>query len=96
MNCDEKSVSKSRWLTMLHIAGFGYSSFFDRLRDFNGPIGLDEFSGGLFDFHQPLVNQPGEEWQYGVCLSLYSSSPFSSSSFPPLPANAHINPTSKP
>ena len=48
------------------IAGFGYSFFNKKLRDFNGPIGYDEFSGSIKDIQQPLVHQPGEGWQYGV------------------------------
>jgi hypothetical protein len=36
------------------------------LRDYSYPTGYDEFSGHFSDFQQPLVNQPGEVWEYGV------------------------------
>jgi hypothetical protein len=42
-------------------AGFGYAFFDDRLNDWAGPLGIDEFSGSYHDYlSQPLVNQPGE------------------------------------
>ncbi|RQM06509.1 hypothetical protein DH86_00003691 [Scytalidium sp. 3C] len=47
-------------------SGFGYAFFNDRLRDYNKPVGYDEFSGQKYDMLQPLVNQPGEAWEYGV------------------------------
>lgn len=47
-------------------AGFGYTFFNERLRDFSAPIGFDEFSGNIKDMLQPLVHQPGEGWEYGV------------------------------
>lgn len=48
-------------------AGFGYSFFDQRLNDWAGPLGLDEFSGSYHDYlSQPLVNQPGERWEYGI------------------------------
>ena len=48
-------------------AGFGYSFFDSRLNDFYGQTGLDEFSGNPYDYlSQPLVNQPGEQWEYGI------------------------------
>lgn len=50
-----------------HSAGFGYTFFHEGLRDHSKPIGYDEFSGHLKDLIQPLVHQPGEGWQYGVC-----------------------------
>ncbi|KAF2188892.1 beta-lactamase/transpeptidase-like protein [Zopfia rhizophila CBS 207.26] len=49
-----------------HTAGFGYTFFNTKLRDFSHPIGFDEFSGSLKDMIQPLVHQPGEGWEYGV------------------------------
>lgn len=48
------------------LAGFGYTFFNERLRDFSHPIGFDEFSGHIKDILQPLVFQPGEGWEYGV------------------------------
>lgn len=48
------------------IAGFGYAFMHENLRDYGRPAGYDEFSGHLSDFKQPLMNQPGEVWEYGV------------------------------
>lgn len=49
------------------IAGFGYSFFDKRLNDFYGAVGINEFSGLKHDYlSQPLVNQPGEAWEYGI------------------------------
>jgi len=51
----------------LNPAGFGYSFFDQRLVDWAGAQGLDEFSGSFHDYlSQPLVNQPGERWEYGI------------------------------
>jgi hypothetical protein len=43
-------------------AGFGYSFLNKKLEKYN----YNEFSGLAQDFHQPLVNQPGERFEYGV------------------------------
>jgi hypothetical protein len=48
------------------IAGFGYTFFNEKLRDYSKPVGYDEFSGHIYDMMQPLVHQPGEKWEYGV------------------------------
>ena len=59
---------------MYFVAGFGYSFFDSRLNDYYQPFGLDEFSGYYHDtVSQPLVNQPGEMWQYGVNIDWLSS-----------------------
>jgi len=48
-------------------AGFGYAFFDARLNDFYAQVGLDEFSGLPYEYlSQPLVNQPGEQWEYGI------------------------------
>jgi CubicO group peptidase (beta-lactamase class C family) len=48
-------------------AGFGYAFFDARLNDFYAQTGLDEFSGLPYEYlSQPLVNQPGEQWEYGI------------------------------
>jgi hypothetical protein len=51
------------------VAGFGYAFFHEELREYNKGIGYDEFSGKFYDINQPLVQQPGEGWQYGVSPS---------------------------
>ncbi|RDK37748.1 hypothetical protein M752DRAFT_270574 [Aspergillus phoenicis ATCC 13157] len=47
-------------------AGFGYSCPNHALRDYGRPAGYDEFSGCFVDFMQPLVNQPGDVFEYGI------------------------------
>ncbi|OGE51217.1 hypothetical protein PENARI_c014G10445 [Penicillium arizonense] len=63
-------VDKERGITLRmllsHTAGFGYSFMNPKLREYSRPIGYNEFSGYLRDFQQPLVNQPGEAWEYGI------------------------------
>lgn len=63
---DKKRKITLRML-LTHTAGFGYSFFNERLRDWSFPIGLDEFSGRVEDIKSPLLFQPGEGWEYGVC-----------------------------
>ncbi|RFU27161.1 hypothetical protein B7463_g9186, partial [Scytalidium lignicola] len=42
-------------------------SYCEKIRDFNKPIGIDEFGGHTYDaIKQPLVNQPGEKFEYGI------------------------------
>lgn len=53
-------------MLLSHTAGFGYTFFSERLRDWSFPAGVDEFSGRFEDMNQPLLFQPGEGWQYGV------------------------------
>lgn len=54
-------------LLLNHTAGFGYSFFNEKLIEYAGPAGFDEFSGDKEDYlSQPLVNQPGTKWEYGV------------------------------
>ena len=50
------------------IAGFGYTFFNEKLRDYSKPVGYDELSGDFPDILQPLVHQPGEGWEYGVSI----------------------------
>lgn len=48
-------------------AGFGYSFFNSKLLNHYGASGLDEFTGSYSQFlTQPLVNQPGSRWEYGI------------------------------
>ncbi|EON62562.1 beta-lactamase [Coniosporium apollinis CBS 100218] len=54
-------------MLLSHTAGFGYTFFNERLRDFGRPIGLEEFTGDAKDLlKMPLVNQPGDRWEYGI------------------------------
>ncbi|RMZ77996.1 hypothetical protein DV737_g4113, partial [Chaetothyriales sp. CBS 132003] len=55
-------------MLLTHTAGFGYTFFNEGLRNYGKPVGYDEFSGQINDLIQPLVNQPGEAWEYGVNL----------------------------
>lgn len=67
---DRTLEDKKRQITLrmllTHTAGFGYSFFNVRLRDWGLPAGIDEFSGRLEDMISPLLFQPGEGWEYGV------------------------------
>lgn len=60
-------------MLLTHTAGFTYSFFNPTLRNHAYPAGVDEFSGLLQDFIQPLVFQPGERWEYGVSRDRPSS-----------------------
>ncbi|KAF4431464.1 beta-lactamase [Fusarium acutatum] len=50
-------------------AGFGYAFEDEKLAEFSRPIGFDDFSGEAIETaNRPLVNQPGETFQYGVSM----------------------------
>ncbi|KAK7456743.1 hypothetical protein CaCOL14_010647 [Colletotrichum acutatum] len=70
LTSEGKLVDKKRGITLrmllTHTAGFGYTFFSERLRDWSLPAGIDEFSGSVRDMVQPLLFQPGEGWEYGV------------------------------
>ncbi|KAH7493102.1 hypothetical protein H9L39_00081 [Fusarium oxysporum f. sp. albedinis] len=66
-------VEKVRRITLrmllTHTAGFGYAFEDEKLAEFGRPIGFDDFSGEAIDTaNRPLVNQPGETFQYGVSM----------------------------
>lgn len=63
---EEKKRKITLRMLLTHTAGFGYTFFNERLRDWSMPVGMDEFSGRMADMPQPLVFQPGEGWEYGV------------------------------
>ncbi|KAH8646179.1 beta-lactamase [Xylariales sp. PMI_506] len=66
-NLEDKKNGITLRMLLTHTAGFGYTFFNDRLRDWSQPIGHDEFSGRIDDITKlPLLFQPGEGWEYGV------------------------------
>ncbi|KAL1301928.1 hypothetical protein AAFC00_002389 [Neodothiora populina] len=54
-------------MLLSHTAGFGYSFANPKLKEWSEPTGISEVSSEEFDiFAQPLVNQPGTAWEYGI------------------------------
>lgn len=42
-----------------------------KLKKWSEPVGINEVTSEEYDlFYQPLVNQPGEVWEYGVGLGM--------------------------
>ncbi|KAJ5476247.1 hypothetical protein N7475_001976 [Penicillium sp. IBT 31633x] len=62
---DKKNAITLRML-LTHTAGFGYTFFNERLRQWSYPAGVNEFSGRIEDIKMPLLFQPGEGWEYGL------------------------------
>lgn len=67
---EDKRVAVTLRMLLTHTAGFGYSFSVERLRDWNYPAGSDEFNGRVEEIMQPLLFQPGEGWEYSVCLPM--------------------------
>jgi hypothetical protein len=65
----EKKNAITLRMLLTHTAGFGYTFFNERLRDWAFPVGVDEFSGRIEDMNVPLLFQPGDGWEYGVSLT---------------------------
>ncbi|KAF7561486.1 hypothetical protein G7046_g2664 [Stylonectria norvegica] len=65
---EKKTKAITLRMLLNHTAGFGYSFFNERLRDWGFPAGIDEFSGRFEELKTPLLFQPGEGWEYGTNL----------------------------
>jgi len=63
---EKKNKAITLRMLLTHTAGFGYTFFNERLRDWSFPAGVDEFSGRIEDMKTPLLFQPGEGWEYGL------------------------------
>jgi CubicO group peptidase (beta-lactamase class C family) len=63
---EKKNKAITLRMLLTHTAGFGYTFFNERLRDWFLPVGGDEFSCRFEDMLMPLLFQPGEGWEYGV------------------------------
>ncbi|KJY02326.1 beta-lactamase family protein [Zymoseptoria brevis] len=71
LQADGSLVDKKNDITLRmllsHTAGFGYEFFNPKLRDYGRPVGYDVFHADIGDIlRMPLVNQPGETWEYGI------------------------------
>jgi CubicO group peptidase (beta-lactamase class C family) len=56
-------------MLLAHTAGFAYTFLDPRVGMYSRPIGVDEFAGDEKDLlNMPLFNQPGQVWEYGVCV----------------------------
>lgn len=67
---EKKNKAITLRMLLTHTAGFGYTFFNERLRDWSFPAGLNEFSGRFEDLQMPLLFQPGEGWEYGVSVAI--------------------------
>ncbi|KAJ4215071.1 hypothetical protein NW759_010100 [Fusarium solani] len=62
---DQRKITLRMFLT--HTAGFGYSFSNRKLKKWFEPVGINEFDDQDHDVYtQPLVNQPGSAWEYGI------------------------------
>ncbi|KAK5076555.1 hypothetical protein LTR64_005965 [Lithohypha guttulata] len=58
---------KKRQITLRMLLSHTGNFFDQRVQDYYGAGGINEFSGLPYDYlSQPLVNQPGEVWEYGI------------------------------
>lgn len=71
---DGSLVDKKKDITLrmllTHTAGFGYEFFSPKLAKYGRPLGHDVFRGTEDEIlRMPLINQPGDKWDYGVSTS---------------------------
>ncbi|KAL6357264.1 hypothetical protein LRP88_07422 [Fusarium phalaenopsidis] len=65
----EKKKKITLRMLLNHTAGFGYAFEDDKLAEYTRPVGADDFSGEAVEIaNRPLVNQPGEKFQYGISM----------------------------
>ncbi|KAH9204932.1 beta-lactamase-type transpeptidase fold domain-containing protein [Leptodontidium sp. 2 PMI_412] len=75
LQLDGTLVEKKRDITLRmllnHTSGFGFSLSNEKLRDWSRPVGIDELEIEARHIREvPLVNQPGETWEYGTSIDL--------------------------
>ncbi|KAL2684510.1 hypothetical protein Neosp_005588 [[Neocosmospora] mangrovei] len=64
-----RGMSSQDLITLKTSAGFGYAFEDDKLAEYTRPVGADDFSGEAVEIaNRPLVNQPGEKFQYGISM----------------------------
>jgi CubicO group peptidase (beta-lactamase class C family) len=65
----EKKEGITLGMLLSHTAGFSYSGFSSKLKRWFEPIGSEDVSPSASNMlSQPLVNQPGSKWEYGISV----------------------------
>ncbi|EGX88596.1 beta-lactamase family protein [Cordyceps militaris CM01] len=65
----DKNKRISLRMLLNHTAGFAYAFEDAKLAEYGRPVGFDDFGGSRDDlFQRPLVNQPGDKFQYGTSM----------------------------
>jgi len=54
------------WTANARLAGYGYASFSPKLRDW-----VANHSGDMLDWNQPILADPGTDFNYGVSSLLF-------------------------